>query len=326
MPILCRVTRGDFTESIHVVFAVAVDENGETFFSTGDPHYLTCVRSALKPFQAAAAIKAGAVDAAGFSEHHIALMCASHKGEKEHVETAQHMLEKLDLTINDYECGAHYPSDKRTRWRMIKEGKKALALHNNCSGKHVGMLALAKHLNQEIYNYTQKNHPVQEMISTLLQEYTGLETIPTSIDGCSAPTPFMTLTTIARLFQKLGTESYPELKRAYHAMVKHPFLVSGSDTFDTLFIEAMEGRGVTKIGGESIRGVSIKKADGGCIGLALKVLDGNFRALSPATMGLLEHLQLLDKKELSRLERFSTIGLKNHNQINIGRIEAMVDE
>ncbi|MED5317218.1 MAG: asparaginase, partial [Candidatus Neomarinimicrobiota bacterium] len=68
MPILCRVTRGDFTESIHVVYAVAVDENGKTFFSAGDPHYLTCIRSALKPFQAAAAIKGGAVDAAGFSD------------------------------------------------------------------------------------------------------------------------------------------------------------------------------------------------------------------------------------------------------------------
>ena len=326
MPILCRVTRGDFTESIHVVFAVAVDENGEIFFSAGDPHYLTCIRSALKPFQAAAAIKGGAVDAAGFSDNHIALMCASHKGEKEHVNTARHMLEKLDLTINDYECGTHYPSDKMTRWGMIKDGQMALALHNNCSGKHTGMLALAKHLNQGIKNYTQKDHPVQETIFALLQEYTGLETIPTSIDGCSAPTPFITLSAIAGLFQKLGSGEHPELERAYQAMVKHPFLVSGSDTFDTLFIEALQGRGVTKIGGESIRGVSIKKADGGCVGLALKVLDGNFRALSPATMKLLEHLQLLNKKELSRLERFSAGILKNHNQIEIGRIEATLDE
>ena len=326
MSILCRVTRGDFTESIHVVFAAAVDENGEIFFSTGDPDYLTCIRSALKPFQAAAAIKVGAVDAAGFSDQHIALMCASHKGEKKHIDTAQQMLEKLGLTVNDYECGSHYPSDKSTRWKMVKKDQDALALHNNCSGKHAGMLALAKYINQGIKNYTQKNHPVQETIFSLLQEYTGLETIPTSIDGCSAPTPFMTMTTIARLFQKLGSGAHPELERIFKAMVEHPFYVSGSKTFDTSFIEAMYGRAVTKIGGEAVRGVSIKKPDGGCVGLALKVLDGNFRALSPATMRLLEHLQLLNDEELSSLEQFRTGILRNHNQIKIGQIEATLDE
>ena len=81
MPISCRVTRGDFTESIHVAFAVIVDGEGQIVFSTGDPHYLTCIRSSLKPFQAAASVKAGAVDAAGFDEKELALMCASHKGE-----------------------------------------------------------------------------------------------------------------------------------------------------------------------------------------------------------------------------------------------------
>ena len=85
MPISCRVTRGDFTESIHVAFAVIVDSEGQIIYSTGDPHYLTCIRSSLKPFQAAASVKAGAVDAAGFDEKELALMCASHKGEDIHV-------------------------------------------------------------------------------------------------------------------------------------------------------------------------------------------------------------------------------------------------
>ena len=326
MPIHCRVTRGDFIESNHVVFAVAVNENGEIFYSTGDPDYFTCVRSALKPFQAAAAIKAGAIEAADFSDNHIALMCASHKGEEEHIKTALQMLERLDLRVDDYECGAHYPSDKMTRWSMIKERKNAIALHNNCSGKHAGMLALAKHLNNGTKNYTKKNHPVQKTIFSLLHQYTGLDEIPTSIDGCSAPTPFMTLTNIARLFQKLGSNQYPELEKAYQAMVKYPFLVSGSETFDTLFIEAMEGRGITKIGGESIRGITIKKVNGGSIGIALKVLDGNFRALSPATMKLLEYLQLLKENEMSRLKKFGSKNLKNHNNINIGQIEAVLYE
>ena len=325
MPILCRVTRGELTESIHVAFAVAVDETRQPFYSTGDPQYLTCIRSSLKPFQAAASVKAGAVDAAEFNDDELALMCASHKGEKMHVKTAQSMLTKLGLTVDDYECGSHFPSDTLTRHRMIKEDKEAQPLHNNCSGKHAGMLALAKHLGQGTANYIKKDHPVQRTILKYVQDVSGLETIPTEIDGCSAPTPFMTLETIAGMFQTLAAGNEPELKRVFKAMCSCPDLVGGSNHFDTNFIKALTGRGVTKVGGESVRGIALKTQDKGSVGIAIKILDGNFRALPVATMKLLEHLELLTEKELQNLDKFRTKILKNHNQIEIGRIEAHVE-
>ena len=325
MPILCRVTRGELTESIHVAFAVAVDETRQPFYSTGDPQYLTCIRSSLKPFQAAASVKAGAVDAAEFNDDELALMCASHIGEKMHVKTAQSMLTKLGLTVDDYECGSHFPSDTLTRHRMIKEDKEAQPLHNNCSGKHAGMLALAKHLGQGTANYIKKDHPVQRTILEYVQDITGLETIPTEIDGCSAPTPFMTLETIAGMFQTLAAGNEPELKRVFKAMCSCPDLVGGSNHFDTNFIKALTGRGVTKVGGESVRGIALKTQDKGPVGIAIKILDGNFRALPVATMKLLEHLELLTEEELQNLDKFRTKILKNHNQIEIGRIEAHVE-
>tara|TARA_Y100000780_G_scaffold162116_1_gene146946 strand:+ start:517 stop:1497 length:981 start_codon:yes stop_codon:yes gene_type:complete len=325
MPILCRVTRGELTESIHVAFAVAIDETRQPFYSTGDPQYLTCIRSSLKPFQAAASVKAGAVDAAEFNDEELALMCASHIGEKMHVKTAQSMLTKLGLTVDDYECGSHFPSDTLTRHRMIKEDKEAQPLHNNCSGKHAGMLALAKHLGQGTANYIKKDHPVQRTILEYVQDITGLETIPTEIDGCSAPTPFMTLETIAGLFQTLAAGNEPELKRVFKAMCSCPDLVGGSNHFDTNFIKALTGRGVTKVGGESVRGIALKTQDKGSVGIAIKILDGNFRALPVATMKLLEHLELLTEEELQNLDKFRTKILKNHNQIEIGRIEAHVE-
>ena len=325
MPILCRVTRGELTESIHVAFAVAVDETRQPFYSTGDPQYLTCIRSSLKPFQAAASVKAGAVDAAEFNDDELALMCASHKGEMIHVKTAQSMLTKLGLTVDDYECGSHFPSDTLTRHRMIKEDKEAQPLHNNCSGKHAGMLALAKHLGQGTANYIKKDHPVQRTILEYVQDITGLETIPTEIDGCSAPTPFMTLETIAGMFQTLAAGNEPELKRVFKAMCSCPDLVGGSNHFDTNFIKALTGRGVTKVGGESVRGIALKTQDKGPVGIAIKILDGNFRALPVATMKLLEHLELLTEEELQNLDKFRTKILKNHNQIEIGRIEAHVE-
>jgi L-asparaginase II len=242
-----------------------------------------------------------------------------------HVKTAQSMLTKLGLTVDDYECGSHFPSDTLTRHRMIKEDKEAQPLHNNCSGKHAGMLALAKHLGQGTANYIKKDHPVQRTILEYVQDVSGLEMIPTEIDGCSAPTPFMTLETIAGMFQTLAAGNEPELKRVFKAMCSCPDLVGGSNHFDTNFIKALTGRGVTKVGGESVRGIALKTKDKGPVGIAIKILDGNFRALPVATMKLLEHLELLTEEELQNLDKFRTKILKNHNQIEIGRIEAHVE-
>ena len=102
MPVLCKVHRGDFIESMHVGFVVVVDSKGEIIYSNGDAHYLTCVRSALKPFQASASVKAGAVKHFNFSSKEIALMCASHNGEDVHVNTANKMLKKVGYDLSYY--------------------------------------------------------------------------------------------------------------------------------------------------------------------------------------------------------------------------------
>jgi len=324
MSILCRVTRGELTESIHVVFAVVVNESGQ-IFSSGDPYHFTCVRSTLKPFQAAAAVKSGAVDAANFSEEELAIMCASHYGEQYHIDTVEKMIHKLGLSPDDFECGAHYPSDRESRHQIIKNNQAPNPFHNNCSGKHAGMLAFAQYLGSDIKGYVQKDHPVQKKIKQLVQEISGLEEIPTEIDGCSAPTPFMTLESLAIMFQKLGSGEYEELNRVFNAMSKHPMMISGTNNFDTEFIEALHGRGITKIGGESIRGITLKTKNRESIGIALKVLDGNFRALPVATITLLDHLKLLSDSEAKILNKFKTKIIRNHNQLEIGRIEATVE-
>jgi len=324
MSILCRVTRGELTESIHVVFAVVVNESGQ-IFSSGDPYHFTCVRSTLKPFQAAAAVKSGAVDAANFSEEELAIMCASHYGEQYHIDTVEKMIHKLGLSPDDFECGAHYPSDRESRHQIIKNNQAPNPFHNNCSGKHAGMLAFAQYLGSDIKGYVQKDHPVQKKIKQLVQEISGLEEIPTEIDGCSAPTPFMTLESLAIMFQKLGSGEYEELNRVFNAMSKHPMMIGGTNNFDTEFIQALHGRGITKIGGESIRGITLKTKNRESIGIALKVLDGNFRALPVATITLLDHLKLLSDSEAKILNKFKTKIIRNHNQLEIGRIEATVE-
>tara|TARA_S200000501_G_scaffold54081_1_gene44228 strand:- start:171 stop:1151 length:981 start_codon:yes stop_codon:yes gene_type:complete len=325
MPILCRVTRGDLTESIHVIFATVVDDSGNIVFSTGDPNYVTCIRSSLKPFQAAAAIRSGAIDAAGFDESEIALMCASHLGENIHVKTAQKMLSKIGYTSDDYDCGIHPPADMVSRHELIRSGIQPNPLHNNCSGKHAGMLAIAKHLANSPKDYTNPDNIVQKTIYGALQDYSEVNDIPMEIDGCSAPTAFFTLETIAKLYQKLSTEDYPELVRVFNAMSSFPYNVAGKGHFDTKFISALNGNAITKGGGESVRGIALKNRDGKNLGISLKVLDGSPRAMPVGTITLLEHLDLLTKRELSKLKEFRKRERKNCRNNNIGQVEVYIE-
>ena len=324
MNIICNVIRGKEVESYHNVYAVALDEDGKIILSAGSPNYLTCIRSTLKPFQASTAIAAGATKAAGFNVAEIALMCASHNGEKIHVKTAKSMAKKLGLNSSHYECGSHRPYLKKDREKARKSKNGFTPFHNNCSGKHSGMLSLAKKLGANPRGYTKLNHIVQQSILQQLTKLTGYNHFQLGIDGCSAPTPFFTLQTIAQLFQKLGSGIYPELTEAYMAMAQYPYLIGGKNRFDTDFNFALKSRGICKAGGEAIRGIVLKTKKYGIMGIALKVIDGNQRAIEVATMAVLNHLRVLNKKEKEILLKYEKKPLYNHRKIHIGDIKAVI--
>lgn len=317
---MCRVMRGDFIESMHVAYAVVVDGDGQIVKNWGDPDYLTCVRSALKPFQASAAVSAGATDAAGFTSAELALMCASHNGEEIHIQTAKEMLEKLGYDMSYYECGSHAPYDRKSKIELIKNSQEPTPLHNNCSGKHAGMLCLTKYLKADPAGYTNVEHPVQQAIMKQVMKFSELEDFPLAVDGCSAPVPFMTLYNIALMYQKLASVDHKDLSPLYDAMVSNPMLVAGTDRFDTDFIEAMKGHAVTKVGGEAIRGIGFRKDDGSVLGIAIKMLDGNQRCVPSVALAVLENLKLLTSTVLEKLKKYSNITLKNHRLLEVGSI------
>ena len=320
MPILCKIHRGDFIESIHVAYAVAVNEAGEILYSSGDPDYITCVRSTLKPFQASAAVKKGATETVGFNSAECTLMCASHNGEDIHVKTAESMLQKIGYDTSHYECGTHFPYDKESKIKLIQNDENPSALHNNCSGKHAGMLCLAKHLQIDPKGYTDLNHPVQQLIMEQVKRFSELDEFPLEIDGCSAPVPFLPIFNVALMYQKFASGNYDELNTLFDAVTSNPYLIAGKDRFDTDFIEAMDGKAVTKVGGEGVRGLGIRAANGEVFGIALKVLDGSQRCSPIATIAVLDELDLLTKDQSEKLSSYKKTILRNHRKIETGII------
>ena len=320
-----NIKRGEKIESTHTAFAVAVDEAGEIIYSIGNPNYTTCIRSSLKPFQACAGISSGAFSNYKLTNKEIALTCSSHSAEHIHTKTAQGILNKINLKIDSFECGKHPAYHQKTRHEMIKSSAPYSAIHNNCSGKHSGMLCLTKFFNYNLEGYINKEHPTQRYILNTVSTYSKIKNPYYGIDGCSVPTPFFKLKTIAKMYQKIGNKNDYNMCKIYNAMRMNPHLIAGEGRFDTRFIQALKGRGIAKGGGEAIQGITIKTKNHGVIGIAVKILDGAHRVRSSAIMKFLTHFKLLEKQEVEELSDFITPPILNHNKIKTGYIESVIE-
>ena len=324
MIIVTKQYRGSIVESFHIGYAVAIDDNNNIVFAAGDPEYPVYIRSAAKPFQVVPLLESGAVDAYNLSDEEIAVMCASHNGETFHVEAVSSILKKIGLGIEDLKCGIHNPLDKVSYEQMILKGRRATAVHNNCSGKHAGMLALAKHLGVSTNNYLDINHPVQEKILEKIKLYSEKDKIPFALDGCSAPTFFLPLKNIAIMFRALAGGEDEFMQKVLHIMSLHPKLIGGRGRFDTDFITLMSGRGISKVGAEGIRGIGIRTEEDRYIGIALKVLSGSWKASDSMIVEILNHLKLIDTDTVAKLQNYHSPNLLNHNDLVEGKIETEI--
>ncbi len=294
-PLVVEVTRGDMVESRHHAAVAVVDVAGSVVLSAGDIERAVYARSAIKPLQALALIESGAADAFELIKPEIALACASHNGEPRHAETVRAWLGRIGLSEANLECGAHAPLLAAAAAELAHAGGKPSALHNNCSGKHAGFLTLARHIGAKLPGYVRHDHPVQQRVFGVVEQMTGLDLAdaPRGIDGCGIPVIAIPLGNIALAMARLAEpDDQPDLrqaaaKRIRDAMAAEPFLVAGTDRFDTRVIEATGGRALVKIGAE---GVFCAMLPGLGLGVALKVADGAQRAAEIAMAHVLIRL------------------------------------
>lgn len=327
-PVIAEVTRGGIVESRHTGAYAIVGEKGRVIASAGDIDTPVFPRSAIKAFQCLPMIESGAADDYGFTAEEIALACASHNGEPDHVRVASSMLAKIGIGEKAYECGAHWPSDKRTANAMIRAGEEPRDIHNNCSGKHAGMLALAKKLGAPFEGYTHVGHPVQRAIARTIGEICDVDAdqLPCGIDGCSVPTWAVPLRNLALGFARLlsgeglGEERKAAARRIVEAVQAHPFMVAGTGRFCTRLMQAVP-RAFVKTGAEGVFCGGVPHAG---IGVALKCDDGAHRASEAAMASLLAQLDVWTEEEKAALARFAHSDLRNWRKIQVGEIRAVV--
>ncbi len=278
-PVLINLTRGNLVESFHRGAVCVVRAGEEPVVALGDIDQPIYPRSAIKVLQALPLVESGAADAFGMGDKELALACASHNGETIHVETASAMLEKIGLSESDLVCGNQWPMREEATRELAVKGETPSALHNNCSGKHAGMLSVAVHLKAGVQGYEHVDHPVQRQVRQSIEDMTGEAALPElcGIDGCSLPTWAMPLQGLARAFSRLATLSdlaparAAACKRLVHACARAPHMVEGTGRFGTGVMGTLGAAAFVKGGAEGVYCAAFPEQG---IGLALKMDDG----------------------------------------------------
>ena len=320
------VTRGSLIESRHRVYAAVVNASGELIGSANDPALVTHWRSCAKPFQIMPLLETHGFDAIGWGDDQIALACGSHGGEPEHVALADGMLSSIGMEEGDLACGPHEPLSARGQKLLRERGERPTRLHNNCSGKHAAMLARAHTAAWPSVGYERDEHPVQQECLAEVAQWSGVDAgqIGRAIDGCGVVVFALPLSAMALAYARLADaarRSHEVPSRIVHAMQTRPFLVGGSDRFDSALIEATEGRVIAKIGAEGVHSVAI--IDEG-IGLAVKVECGAQRAQFPAVIAALQHYGALPRDLPPRLAEFTHRALRNTRGEVVGEVRPLV--
>ncbi len=324
--LITQVTRSGHVESFHVGYGVIVDASGQIVKSYGDSHYSTYVRSSAKPMQAMAVIRSGAYKDFGFTPEELAVICSSHSGEPIHVELVEQIFNKTGISSDILACGSHPPIDRKSAQQLVDVGIKPQQIHNNCSGKHAGMLSTCIQLGHEPLSYLDPQHPVQRYIYEIVKEFTSSETIHRGVDGCSAPVFELPLSKVALAFARISVKETVECRQVFDAMNQHPHLVGGNGRFDTLLMENFPGQLISKGGAEAVSAAGFTMPNGQVYGLAVKVLDGNYRAIGQMVLTMLQDIGYLKEPISESLSKWWTPKLKNHARHIVGTMRTMIVE
>ncbi|RGP75704.1 putative l-asparaginase ii [Fusarium longipes] len=338
----CVVTdRGGIVENTHDVHIAVTDTDGNVLYSVGNPSRVTLSRSAAKPTQAVAVIETGAVDKFGFDDADLALMCASHNSEDFHISRAKNMLSKIKAEEKDLQCGGHPAVSEEVNRAWIKAGFEPTGICNNCSGKHVAMMAGAEALGAEVLDYHQFNHPMQLEVKRVIEEISLDPTqVGWGVDGCNLPAPAYPLYDLANsftIFAKAAdavesSESTAQrtrnLARVFNAMSRYPEQVGGTGRFCTVLMQSYKGQLFGKVGADACYGVGVRESEDtrrlgakGALGIAAKVEDGNLEILYAVVAEVLEQLQIGTAEQRAKLDGFHYLKRKNTMNVVTGLVK-----
>ncbi|MDA2811855.1 asparaginase [Nocardiopsis sp. RSe5-2] len=275
---LAEVVRSGFREGVHYGAVIGLTADGAPGYARGPVEAPMFPRSAAKPFQALAALRAGAP----VSGPELAIAAGSHSGQDIHADIVRKVLADAGLSPEDLRCPVDWPMGRRFRDALLRSGGEPDRLLMNCSGKHAAMLAACAAQGWSTADYLDPAHPLQAMVRETIEELCGEPVAHTAVDGCGAPQMAVSLQGLARGIRAmaLAPEGTPEAA-VIAAMRAHPEYVAGEGRVDTRIMRDLPGT-VSKIGAEGV--IVLADAEGRTV--AVKVSDGDAETRARAMVGL----------------------------------------
>ena len=262
--------RDGLVEEFHEGFFMLSTEPYDTI-----PYYL---RSCAKPLQATLLIDYGI----NLTEEELALCCGSHAGEECHIRVAKQILDKFEIDESYLKCGVHAPLARSMQDKMLLSGEKARAIHNNCSGKHIGFLVICKIKGWDMETYDRPEHPLQIAIKHKINNMCGTTSnYPVTTDGCGVPILSMPLKNML-----IGYKNLLQYEKIINAIQKHPYIFGGENRFDTEIIEKTQGL-IAKVGAGGLCIVFNVKEQ---IGFVVKINDCSMEARRFAVLEMINRL------------------------------------
>jgi len=333
---LVTIQRGRLIEVVHQGAIVAAYPDGELAGAIGNPDQVIYIRSSAKPLQVLPLLECGAADHFGFSARELAVMAGSHNGAEEHISTVQHILKRLDLDESALQCGPHWPLGRDASNALVQRGEKPRPIHNNCSGKHAAMLALACYRGYSLDTYYDITHPVQQEIIETLAMLSDLpaDQIAVGIDGCGVPVFGLPLSASAQTFARLVDPAglppawADACQRIVSAMHAHPDMVAGARRICTTLLELFPGKLAAKGGAEGYYALGILPGQITGIekglGIVVKIADGNFpTGVNPVVIEVLRQIGLAYSDQLEQIYQRFPLEVLNHRKEQVGQIHPL---
>ena len=296
-PLSILVNRNGLCESSHQVDVAVCTAAGKIVLGLGDVEKIIFPRSAMKPLQAIALLEVLQRDkrAGQLSDCEIAVICSSHNGEMLHVDAIRNLLDKFEVDIDELVCGAHWSMHQETMVSQVRNIEVPHQVHNNCSGKHAGMIILSKLLSDKTFGYQKLSGDAQQRILGTLESMTGVDLMryTVGIDGCGAPVFSAPLGNWARAFALFaGGGELPDKRtdaclRIRKSIASNPFYVAGKDRSCSV-VNSAYGEAITvKIGAEGVYSAAFHELG---LGAMIKVRDGNRRGAEVALGAVIQKL------------------------------------
>ncbi len=329
-PVVVEVTRGTMVESLHRVSIAVVDSDGKAVHALGAIDRPIYGRSAIKPLQALQVIETGAADAFELGADEITLCCASHKGEAMHTDRVAAWLGRLGLSVDDLECGPQIPYHDGSAHAMLARGETPGRAHNNCSGKHSGMLTSVMHMGETVKGYLSPDHPVQQRCVAIVEEMAGESFADTArgIDGCGIPVFGSSIRSLAYAMARLADpKGMSDTRKAACGRIiascaEFPLLISGTGSFNSAVLAETGTRVLLKGGAEGVYTAAIPELG---LGVCLKADDGAGRGAEAAMLWTLQQLGVVDEAMTARIEATASPVVRNWAGTFVGTIRPSAD-